>query len=55
MKRTRDYYRERAAYMRKLAEEAETEALRASCLRAAEQFDGFAAALPDAKDQRKTG
>ena len=33
------YYRERAAYLRRLAKEAQTEALRQSCLKAAEEYE----------------
>ena len=36
---TKRYYIERAAYMRELAESAQTDALRKSCLKAAEAYD----------------
>lgn len=36
------YYEERAAYMRSLAKSAQTEALRKSCLQAAETYDALA-------------
>jgi hypothetical protein len=55
MERTRKYYRDRAAYMYQLAAEAETDALRASCLRAAEEFERFAEAILDDEEQRKAG
>ena len=35
-------YRERAAYLRRLAKEAQTEALRQSCLKAAEEYEAQA-------------
>ena len=38
----RHYYRERAAYLRRLAKEAQTEALRLSCLKAAEEYEAQA-------------
>ena len=38
----RQYYRERADYLRRLAKEAQTEALRLSCLRAAEEYEAQA-------------
>ena len=43
------YYEERAAYMRQLAKTAQTEALRKSCLQAAETYDalGRNARAPD--------
>ena len=37
--KTKRYYIERAAYMRELAESAQTDALRKSCLKAAEAYD----------------
>jgi hypothetical protein len=40
----RHYYRERAAYLRRLAKEAQTEALRLSCLKAAEEYEAQAQA-----------
>ena len=49
------YYDERAAYMRQLAEEAQTEALRKSCLKAAEAYEILASNAgkgePDASDK----
>jgi len=47
------YYNERAAYMRELAKSAQTEALRKSCLQAAETYDALAskALEPDPADQ----
>lgn len=47
------YYNERAAYMRELAKSAQTEALRKSCLQAAETYDALAskAREPDPADQ----
>jgi len=36
------YYEDRAAYMRSLAKSAQTEALRKSCLQAAETYDAMA-------------
>ena len=36
------YYDERAAYMRQLAKSAQTEALRKSCLEAADTYDALA-------------
>ena len=36
------YYHDRAAYMRQLAKSAQTEALRKSCLEAAETYDALA-------------
>jgi hypothetical protein len=35
-------YRERAAYLRRLAKEAQTEALRQSCLKQAETYEALA-------------
>jgi len=40
--KNRRYYEERAAYMRSLAKSAQTEALRKSCLQAAETYDALA-------------
>jgi type VI protein secretion system component VasF len=48
--KSKKYYLERAAYMRQMAKEAQTEALRASCLRAAEAYEILAqnaGKLPD--------
>jgi hypothetical protein len=49
------YYEERAAYMRQLAEEAQTEALRKSCLKAAEAYEILASNAgkvePDASNE----
>jgi hypothetical protein len=36
------YYQDKAAYMRELAKSAQTEALRKSCLEAAETYEAFA-------------
>ena len=41
MARGKNYYAERAAYMRSLAETAATEALKISCLRAAEEYEAL--------------
>ena len=38
----RHYYKERVAYLRRLAKEAQTEALRLSCLKAAEEYEAQA-------------
>jgi hypothetical protein len=38
----RHYCRERATYLRRLAKEAQTEALRLSCLKAAEEYEARA-------------
>jgi len=35
------YYKERAAYMRALAKTAQTEALKKSCLKAAEEYEAL--------------
>ena len=43
----RRYYRERIAYMRSLARTAETAALKASCLKAAEDYEALLAAAEE--------
>jgi hypothetical protein len=49
------YYNERAAYMRELAREAQTEGLRKSCLKAAEAYQILAetAGKPEPDDDRE--
>jgi hypothetical protein len=51
--KTERYYRDRAVYMRRLANDAVTEKLRDSCLNSAEQFESLAkvAAESEAKAQ----
>jgi hypothetical protein len=44
-------YRERAAYLRRLAKEAQTEALRQSCLKQAETYEAMAREDADAVGQ----
>jgi len=44
-------YRERAAYLRRLAKEAQTEALRQSCLKQAEIYEAMARDEADAVGQ----
>jgi hypothetical protein len=45
--RGKRYYTERAAYMRTLARTAQTEALRISCLKAAEQYEALLEAVAE--------
>jgi hypothetical protein len=51
----RHYYRERAAYLRRLAKEAQTEALRLSCLKAAEEYEAQAQAIAMGTEQAEAG
>lgn len=43
MEKTKYYFLDRAAYMRGLAQEAETPQLRTSCLKAAVEYEALAA------------
>jgi hypothetical protein len=51
----RHYYRERAAYLRRLAKEAQTDALRLSCLKAAEEYEAQAQAMATGTEQAEAG
>ncbi len=49
--KSKRYYLEQAAYMRRLAKEAQTEALRKSCLKKAESYEELAKKPEGAADQ----
>ena len=53
MLKSEKYYRERAAYMREVAKNAQTTKLRDSCLASAEEMDALArlAAREESKDK----
>lgn len=49
------YYTERAAYMRALARTAQTEALKTSCLKAAEEYEALLEAIEDGAPAESRG
>ena len=53
MQNKRKYYRQRATYMRKVAAEAETNALRDSCLQAAVESERMADAEPADQEEKE--
>ena len=49
---TKRYYTEKAAYMRRLAKEAQTEALRKSCLTQADVYEALAKKVEEQTSDR---